>query len=177
MNAGQRVCAPLRQQPVVGEVARLVDVFAVLAVLGVDGVGGHQDGRLWRTVVLVVQDGLLHLGKTQCSVFRFSAHQSNCGPLLLSNTQSNRRLAKSSVSGWFCVYICTRSETLRGVFAVCYLQEEEPLRHFLDELLGHVLREELGSELKLQRVLLLHILLGHLEGRNNTVATPPLMSQ
>lgn len=71
MNAGQRVCAPLRQQPVVGEVARLVDVFAVLAVLGVDGVGGHQDGRLWRTVVLVVQDGLLHLGKKTMQRFPF----------------------------------------------------------------------------------------------------------
>lgn len=58
-----------------------------------------------------------------------------------------------------------------GVFAVCYLQEEEPLGHFLDELLGHVLREELGSELELQWVLLLHILLGHLKGRNNTAGS------
>lgn len=44
-----------------------------------------------------------------------------------------------------------------------YLQEEELLCDLLDELLGHILWEELGSELKLQRILLLHILLGHLE--------------
>lgn len=47
--------------------------------------------------------------------------------------------------------------------ALWYLQEEELLRDLLDEFLGNVLREELCSELKLQRVLLLHVLLGDLQ--------------
>lgn len=44
-----------------------------------------------------------------------------------------------------------------------YLQEEELLCDLLDEFLRNILWEELCSELKLQRILLLHILLGHLE--------------
>lgn len=38
------------------------------------------------------------------------------------------------------------------------LHEEELLCYLLNQLLRHVLREKLGPELKLQRVLLLHIL-------------------
>lgn len=45
-----------------------------------------------------------------------------------------------------------------------YLQEEKFLCDLLDELLRNILREELCSELELQRILLLDILLGHLEG-------------
>lgn len=54
-------------------------------------------------------------------------------------------------------------------WVVCYLQEEESLGNFLDELLWDILREELGSELKLQRVLFLHILLGHLDNKDNII--------
>lgn len=60
--------APLRQQSVAGEVPWLVGILVVLAVLGMDGVGRQQDGRLWWAVVLVVQDGLLHLGTPEFSV-------------------------------------------------------------------------------------------------------------
>ncbi|KAF3850032.1 hypothetical protein F7725_019751 [Dissostichus mawsoni] len=49
--------------------------------------------------------------------------------------------------------------------ALLHLQEEQLLRDVLDQLLGHVLREEFGPKLKLQRVLLLHVLGRHL-GRN-----------
>lgn len=52
---------------------------------------------------------------------------------------------------------------------VCYLQEEEPLGNFLDELLRDVLGEELGSELELQRVLFLHILLCHLDNKDGII--------
>lgn len=50
---------------------------------------------------------------------------------------------------------------------VCYLQEEEPLGNFLDELLRDVLGEELGSKLELQGVLFLHILLCHLDNEDD----------
>lgn len=47
-----------------------------------------------------------------------------------------------------------------------YLEEEESLGDLLDQLLGHILGEELSSEFKLQRVLFLHVLLGHLDNRD-----------
>lgn len=50
-----------------------------------------------------------------------------------------------------------------------YLQEEELLRDLLDEFLRNIFWEELCSELKLQRVLLLHVLLGHLETHTHTL--------
>lgn len=53
--------SPLWQQSVVGEVARLVAVFVVVGVLGLDRVGCQQHGSLRGTVVLIVQNGLLHL--------------------------------------------------------------------------------------------------------------------
>lgn len=43
-----------------------------------------------------------------------------------------------------------------------YLQEEEFLCDLLDEFLRNIFWEELCPELKLQRILLLHVLLGHL---------------
>ena len=49
--------------------------------------------------------------------------------------------------------------------ALLHLQEEELLRDVLDELLGHVLRVELGPELELQRALLPDLLGGHLGGQ------------
>ena len=57
------VCAyvPLGQQPVVGQVARLVALLAVVSVLGLHRVRGQQHRRLRGAVVLIVQDGLLHL--------------------------------------------------------------------------------------------------------------------
>lgn len=47
--------------------------------------------------------------------------------------------------------------------SLLHLQEEQLLRDVLDQLLRHVLGEELGPELKLERVLLLHVLGRHLE--------------
>ena len=44
-----------------GEEALLVHVRAVVAVLRLDGVRGEEDGRLGRTVHLIVEDRLLHL--------------------------------------------------------------------------------------------------------------------
>lgn len=45
---------------------------------------------------------------------------------------------------------------------VQYLQEEEFLCDLLDQLLRNILWKELCSELELQRILLLHVLLSHL---------------
>lgn len=55
------------------------------------------------------------------------------------------------------------STLLCDLSAVRYLQEKEFLCDLLDEFLRNIFREELCSELKLQRILLLHILLRHLE--------------
>ena len=52
-GGGLKSIAPLRQEPVVGEEALLVLLVLVVAVLGLDGVRGQQDGRLRRTVHLV----------------------------------------------------------------------------------------------------------------------------
>lgn len=94
---------PLRKETVVGEVTGGVQLLVKVAILGLDGVGGEQDGRLGRAVNVVRQDGVLHL------------------------------------------------------------QVEEAHRNVLDELLGHVLRVEFGAEFKLQRALLLHVLVQHLQ--------------
>ncbi len=56
---------PLRQQPVMGKVSRLVDIFVVVSILGLDRVRCQQHSRLWGTVVLIVQDGLLHLAERE----------------------------------------------------------------------------------------------------------------
>lgn len=55
---------------------------------------------------------------------------------------------------------------------ICYLQEEESLGYFLDEFFGNILRKKLGSELKLQRVFLLNILLSHLDNKANMIISP-----
>ncbi|TNN76133.1 hypothetical protein EYF80_013664 [Liparis tanakae] len=55
--------------------------------------------------------------------------------------------------------------------ALLHLQEEQLLGDVLDQLLRHVLWEELGPELELQRVLLLHVLGRHLENNDNVVNT------
>jgi hypothetical protein len=52
---------PLRKQAVVAEKARGVNFRSVVTVLGLDSVGGEEDGRLGRAVDLVAQDGVLHL--------------------------------------------------------------------------------------------------------------------
>lgn len=44
-----------------------------------------------------------------------------------------------------------------------HLQEEEFLCDLLDELLWNVFREKLGSELELQWIVFLDVLLGHLQ--------------
>lgn len=53
--------------------------------------------------------------------------------------------------------------------ALLHLQEEQLLGDVLDQLLRHILREELGPKLELQRVLLLHVLGRHLERNYNIV--------
>lgn len=95
--------APLGQQSVVGEESRGVVSLVVVAVSGLDGVGGQEDGGLGRAVDLVGQDRVLDL------------------------------------------------------------QIEQSQRDVLDQLFGHVFRVELGPELELQRVLLLHVLAHHLQ--------------
>lgn len=57
---------------------------------------------------------------------------------------------------WWTVDVVTQD-------ALLHLQEEELLGDFLDQFLGHILREELASKLELQRVLLLHVLGGYLD--------------
>ena len=49
--------------------------------------------------------------------------------------------------------------------ALLHLEEEQPLGGLLDQLLRHVLREELGPELEEQRALLPHVLGRHLLAR------------
>lgn len=72
------------------------------------------------------------------------------------------------------VNIICHQNILAGAVTDQYLQEEELLCDLLDEFLGNILWEELCSELKLQRVLLLHILLGHLERTHTTLHPLPL---
>lgn len=52
---------PLGQKPLGGQVAALVHRRVVLAVLGLDGVGGQEHGGLRWAVDLLQQDRLLHL--------------------------------------------------------------------------------------------------------------------
>lgn len=54
--------------------------------------------------------------------------------------------------------------------ALLHLKEEQLLGDVLDQLLRHILWEELGPKLKLQRVLLLHILGRHLEKNYNIIS-------
>lgn len=51
----------MRQQAFRHQVSGSVELFVVVFKLGLDGVGGEQDGCLWGTVDLVAQDALLHL--------------------------------------------------------------------------------------------------------------------
>lgn len=53
--------SPLGQQALGGQVTRLIHCPFVLSVLGLDGVRGQQDSRLWRAVDLLCQNVLLHL--------------------------------------------------------------------------------------------------------------------
>lgn len=55
--------SPLWQKPVVGKIARLVDVLVVVGVFGLDRVGRQKHCGLRRTIILIVQNGLLHLRK------------------------------------------------------------------------------------------------------------------
>ena len=59
---------------------------------------------------------------------------------------------------WGAVHLVTQDPVL-------HLQEEHLLGDLLDQLLRHILWEELGPELELERVLLLHVLGRHLGGR------------
>lgn len=54
--------------------------------------------------------------------------------------------------------------------ALLHLQEEQLLGDVLDQLLRHILWEELGPKLKLQWVLLLHVLGRHLEKNYNIIS-------
>lgn len=49
-----------------------------------------------------------------------------------------------------------------------YLKKEKALCDLLDQLFGNILWEKLCSELELQRVLLLHILLSHLQNKRQS---------
>lgn len=55
-----------------------------------------------------------------------------------------------------------RTVDLVGQDALLHLQEEELLGDVLDQLLGHVLWEELGPKLKLEWVVFLYVLGRHL---------------
>lgn len=44
-----------------GKVTGLVDIFVVVSILGLDSIRSQQHCRLWRTVVLIVQNGLFDL--------------------------------------------------------------------------------------------------------------------
>lgn len=58
---------------------------------------------------------------------------------------------------------------LVGQDGFLHLQEEKLLGDVLDQLLRHILREEFGPKLELQRVLLLHVLGRNLERSYNIV--------
>lgn len=53
--------SPLGQKPLGGQVARLMHHRGVLAILGLDGIGGQEHGGLRWAVDLLRQDRLLHL--------------------------------------------------------------------------------------------------------------------
>lgn len=135
---------PLRQQPVVGEVPGLVGIFVVVAILGLDRVRRQQHRRLRGTVVLIVQDGLLHLVRREGTSRHMGLIQCIYRPPPPPQIPISNHLNYT----WM---------------EARYLQEEESLGDLLNEFLRDILREELGPELELQRVLLLHILLSHLE--------------
>lgn len=50
--------------------------------------------------------------------------------------------------------------------AVFYLHEEQLLGDILDQLICHIFWEEFGTELKLERILLPHILRGDLQNKS-----------
>lgn len=60
-----KAVSPLREQLLTGQIAWRVDLLVVIAILCLHCVRGQQDGCLWRTIDVVIQDGLLHLQEEQ----------------------------------------------------------------------------------------------------------------